>query len=67
MHIMMLKCTNSVKLEGPTLDTLQLIKQHNPCGFMAFMVNNRDNLMVGIAAEEDFKLDVFNTECRIYL
>lgn len=32
---------------------------------MAFMVSNKDNLMVGLAAEEDFKLDVFNTECRI--
>ena len=59
------QCTDSVSLTGPTTDTLRLIKQHNPYGFMALMVCNSSNLMVGIAAEEDFKLVVFDTECHI--
>ena len=59
------QCTESVKLTGPTSDTLRMIKQHNPYGFMPIMVCNSNDLMVGIAFEEEYKLVVFDTECRI--
>ena len=59
------QCTESVGLTGPTSDTLRMIKQHNPYGFMPIMVCNSNDLMVGIALEERYKLVVFDTECRI--
>ena len=59
------QCSESVGLTGPTSDTLRMIKQHNPYGFVPIMVCNSNNLMAGISVEDVYKFVVFDTECCI--
>lgn len=61
-------CSESVSMDGPTKDKLELITRFNPFGYMPNMVCNSKNQMIGVSlhlATSQFWLVVFTSDCDV--